>query len=69
MTDHTKNPIHDLEDQLALDGFKVGSEAYDKEFRGRKLLLCLERRGLRECSDCPAVLDCSLRLSVRRDRG
>lgn len=59
--------LDELEMSVESLGLKFGTPEYEATLRLEKVRKCRELKGFRVCSQCPAVLDCSLRLASLRD--
>ena len=59
--------IDEMEMTVEAEGFTPGTPQFDAAMRGKKVEKCQEVKGFLTCSQCPAVMECSLRLALLRD--
>lgn len=56
-----------LESELEGEGFKRGTELWDRAMRNRKVALCKQGQSVESCWDCKAFDHCELVKSHLRD--
>lgn len=50
----------DIEDQVTLEGYEPGTEAYERVFLERRVKKCQELQNVTECQNCPAFDRCDM---------
>lgn len=59
--------LDELEMSVEAAGYAPGSPAFDVALRAAKVEKCKEVKGFLTCAQCPAIMDCALRLASLRD--
>lgn len=59
--------VDELEMAVEAEGFTPGTAQFEMALRAWKVDKCKELKGFLACTQCPAVLDCTLRLAHLRD--
>ena len=63
----TAAALEHLQHELEMAGYTPGTTPFEREFRRRKVSLCLERQGVSTCSSCPYFDHCELLKQHVRD--